>query len=343
MTSETPEMRLGRLVRAQRKALKMTQADVQAAGGPSTATLRLIEGGKHSEFRDGTGADLERVLKWAPGSIGAILDGGEPTPLRGPSPLPPLAEVPPFRGTNSLRWRLAIEQKPEDLRTEVEAAWLAASDAERSRLAELAHRQGVNSLDEVVEDADWIPEDAPASRQPRWSSFRSRSFEEIFNEWMVARARLLNLELEYAIGRKIDPDDAANELVEVLQMVDDNRSGTGRPWTPPWDPGPEFRDGEEPWKAEWWRIVEQNVSGISKIGFSWDIEKVRKNREGDEQRAAEWEAHHQEELDKYHVAEARRVFSSRPDLALHDPEVSWSDFGLAAREEDDPKEDHPSE
>ncbi|MDP7729551.1 hypothetical protein [Mycobacterium sp. TY813] len=234
---------------------------------------------------------------------------------------------------------MVIEQKPEDLRTEEEAAWLAASDAERSRLTELAHRQGVNSLDDVVEDADWIPEDAIASRQPRWSSFRSRSFEEIFNEWMVARARLLNLELEYAIGRKIDPDDAANELVEVLQMVDDNRSGTGRPWTPPWNPGPEFRDGEEPWKAEWWRIVEQNVGGISKIGFSWDIEKVRKNREGDEQRAAEWEAHHQEELDKYHVAEARRVMSRRPELASHDPELSWSDFGLAAREEDDPKED----
>lgn len=81
MTSETPQLRLGRLVRARRKALKMTQSDVQAVGGPSTATLRLIENGRNLEFRDGTGVALERAIGWAPGSIDAILAGGEPTPL----------------------------------------------------------------------------------------------------------------------------------------------------------------------------------------------------------------------------------------------------------------------
>lgn len=97
MTSETPAQRLGRLVRARRKALKMTQADVQKADGPSTATLRLIEGGKHTDFRDGTGAALEAAIYWLPGSLDAVLDGGDPTPLpRSQADLPQLPRGVPF-------------------------------------------------------------------------------------------------------------------------------------------------------------------------------------------------------------------------------------------------------
>lgn len=78
MASETPAQRLGRLVRERRKSLKKTQVEIQEAGGPSTATLRLIEGGKHSDFRDGTGAALEGAIQWRPGSIDKILAGGDP-------------------------------------------------------------------------------------------------------------------------------------------------------------------------------------------------------------------------------------------------------------------------
>lgn len=81
MTSESPAQRLGRLVRERRKELKLTQADVQEAGGPSTATLRLIEGGKHTDFRSSTSGPLDKVLQWQPGSIDHVLAGGEPTPL----------------------------------------------------------------------------------------------------------------------------------------------------------------------------------------------------------------------------------------------------------------------
>lgn len=78
---ESAAVRLGRLVRERRKYLKLTQADVQAAGGPSTATLRLIEGGKHTDFRDGTGAALEKVLRWEVGSIDAVLSGRDPAEI----------------------------------------------------------------------------------------------------------------------------------------------------------------------------------------------------------------------------------------------------------------------
>lgn len=95
MTSESDAQRLGRLVRARRKSLRLTQADVQNAGGPSTATLRLIEGGKHTDFRDGTGSALEEALQWKLGSIDNILAGGAPIPLeRKPVEKPRLPRLP---------------------------------------------------------------------------------------------------------------------------------------------------------------------------------------------------------------------------------------------------------
>lgn len=86
MTGDEHAQRLGRLIRQRRKGLKLTQAAVQAADGPSTATLRLIEGGKHTDLRPGTAEPLERILKWRPGSIAAILKGGVPIEI---TPAPP--------------------------------------------------------------------------------------------------------------------------------------------------------------------------------------------------------------------------------------------------------------
>lgn len=78
--TEAHAKRLGDLVRARRRELKLTQADVQESGGPSTATIRLIEGGKHTDLRPGTVAPLEQILKWQEGSIAKVLEGGDPIP-----------------------------------------------------------------------------------------------------------------------------------------------------------------------------------------------------------------------------------------------------------------------
>lgn len=78
MTTDDAARRLGEAIRQRRKELKLTQLDVQKMGGPSTATLRLIEGGKHTDFRASTSRPLERALGWNPGSIDLILDGKEP-------------------------------------------------------------------------------------------------------------------------------------------------------------------------------------------------------------------------------------------------------------------------
>lgn len=79
--------RLGVRVRAQRDALKLTQEDVQALGGPCTATLRRIENGHAKTLSRSKRRDLERALRWPPGRVDAILTGSRrprlPRPARG--------------------------------------------------------------------------------------------------------------------------------------------------------------------------------------------------------------------------------------------------------------------
>ncbi|ALY07679.1 immunity repressor [Gordonia phage Howe] len=82
--------------------------------------------------------------------------------------------------------------------------------------------------------------DASSGRRP----------DVIFDDWQRAKAKVLNLEIEYAMARQIPIDEAEDELSHVLQMVYDTRQG--RPWTPPWRPGDAFDPDDEPWKSEWW-------------------------------------------------------------------------------------------
>jgi transcriptional regulator with XRE-family HTH domain len=69
---------LGRLVRERRTELGLTQAEVHSAGGPSPATLYLIETGGRSSYRPQVLRRLERVLGWRAGTVRRVLAGGKP-------------------------------------------------------------------------------------------------------------------------------------------------------------------------------------------------------------------------------------------------------------------------
>jgi Predicted transcriptional regulators len=69
---------LGRLVRDRRTDLGLTQAEVQSAGGPSPATLYLLETGRRGAYRPQVLRRLERALGWRAGSIRRVLAGGQP-------------------------------------------------------------------------------------------------------------------------------------------------------------------------------------------------------------------------------------------------------------------------
>ena len=69
---------LGRLVRERRTELGLTQAEVHGAGGPSPATLYLIETGGRGSYRPQVLRRLERALGWRAGSVRRVLAGGQP-------------------------------------------------------------------------------------------------------------------------------------------------------------------------------------------------------------------------------------------------------------------------
>jgi hypothetical protein len=70
--------RLAACVRERRTDLGLTQEDVRSAGGPSTATMRLIEGALQTSYQPAILARLENALGWRRGSVRRILAGGDP-------------------------------------------------------------------------------------------------------------------------------------------------------------------------------------------------------------------------------------------------------------------------
>jgi hypothetical protein len=122
--------RLAEYVARRRNELGLTQGEVYAAGGPSVATMRMIEGALQAGYRGNILGRLEQALQWRSGSVQAVLAGGEPAPSDRPAgeptkPLPPevrrwLAimadpDVPPeTKRRMRLQMRLWVEQVDED-------------------------------------------------------------------------------------------------------------------------------------------------------------------------------------------------------------------------------------
>jgi hypothetical protein len=70
--------RLATYVTKRREELTLTQAGVEAAGGPSIASMRRIEDGEQTNYTSALLVKLERALQWGRGSADKILAGGEP-------------------------------------------------------------------------------------------------------------------------------------------------------------------------------------------------------------------------------------------------------------------------
>lgn len=85
---------LAEAVLSRRAVLDLTQEDVAAAGGPSTSTMRLIEGALQDGYTPVILRRLEDALRWKRGSVRDVIAGGSPVPLeevapRAPAPPPP--------------------------------------------------------------------------------------------------------------------------------------------------------------------------------------------------------------------------------------------------------------
>jgi transcriptional regulator with XRE-family HTH domain len=75
--------RLAAQVKQRRVALRMTQPQVHAAGGPSVSFISRLEKSRSTSYEEIALARLEEVLGWRQGSIHAILRGEDPQLLAG--------------------------------------------------------------------------------------------------------------------------------------------------------------------------------------------------------------------------------------------------------------------
>ncbi|WP_394262223.1 multiprotein-bridging factor 1 family protein, partial [Trueperella sp.] len=71
-------MRVGERVVERRTALGMNQRDLARAADVTATTVRSLEQDRRWP-QDVNRAKIEQALGWAPGSLEAIRDGGEPT------------------------------------------------------------------------------------------------------------------------------------------------------------------------------------------------------------------------------------------------------------------------
>ena len=79
---------VGRLIRARRRTLGMTEGDLQAAAGIDSKTLKALEAGTRSP-QEKTQLKIEGVLRWEPGAIESLREGGVAREL------PELSDTPP--------------------------------------------------------------------------------------------------------------------------------------------------------------------------------------------------------------------------------------------------------
>lgn len=84
--------RLARKIEARRIELGLSGAAAARAAGIDRATWSSAENGIRRTAEHNY-AGIERALRWQPGSISAILDGGEPTPADAPSSEPVDEEI----------------------------------------------------------------------------------------------------------------------------------------------------------------------------------------------------------------------------------------------------------
>jgi hypothetical protein len=93
-TAPANRERLAQLMDDRRKELNLQWQEVAAAGNSTVKTLHTVRT-KNLEIRDTTMAAIEAGLRWAPRSVEAILDGGDPVPLppgsQPPAPARPAA------------------------------------------------------------------------------------------------------------------------------------------------------------------------------------------------------------------------------------------------------------
>lgn len=140
---------------------------------------------------------------------------------------------------------------------------------------------------------------------------RVAEVERAFTEWLNAWNRLQNAVLNYARIRQVSLERAEEELEETKAMFEAHRLGSGRPWTPPWNPGADFEEDEEPWKADFWSYtaaVPSPFGGeghVYQLGHTYDLAEIRARRETTAHADKVWKEEKAKQAEAYYQRRAQ--------------------------------------
>jgi transcriptional regulator with XRE-family HTH domain len=148
-TTDWNWLRLGQAVRARRRALRLSQAELGENAGVHEGTIRNLERGREAADLPRSTKDVERALGWAAGSFESVLEGGDPILLETASGIDPdklLGAIEHARAGSPDEVLAGI--LAADLPAEVKHALL---ELHRTRVAE-AQRQSREDLDRALRD-----------------------------------------------------------------------------------------------------------------------------------------------------------------------------------------------
>lgn len=179
MATDKDWRRLAEATRDRRVELGMTQEDIRSAGGPSTATMRLIEGALQESYQPATLRDLELALRWERGSVARLLAGGNPVPFAGDMPPRQEAAAPGRTGDSFLTGQdMAAQIRPHVAEVEARLAVWAGSAAQQ---------RGESALGEIPDGATVFPDRPDDARA--WDRLIEQGFlGESFTLWQLTQA-----------------------------------------------------------------------------------------------------------------------------------------------------------
>lgn len=257
-----------------REYLGRSQLDAWRRGGPANSTMTSIEQGASRVITNKTLKKLDMGMDWVAGTALGVLRGEIDPQSAAREPQYDQRHVDEEelskRKADQRSGRLLqILARPVDERSPDDVQFLQEWEA--------AHPRRPDPNLGVDEDGNWLP------------------VEATFENWLRARNQLNTRVLHYARARGISFNAAEEELPHVQQMATDVANRTGRPWTPPWDTGAEFDEGDEPWKSEFWAYTEAVPSPfgaeghIYEVGHTYDLAEVRSRRATSAEANEMWE------------------------------------------------------
>lgn len=83
MSKELPDLaRLGEAMEARRGQLRLSVSAAARRAGLARDTWEKVEAGKQKPYKT-TQSGIEEPLRWAPGSVAALMEGGDAIPIDG--------------------------------------------------------------------------------------------------------------------------------------------------------------------------------------------------------------------------------------------------------------------